>query len=253
MAGEQISNYVDFRNQTFMDFGVVARVSVAGREQREFLFNSDVGGRSWRHHASKSFLVPLERSDGGYAWDPLTEDRLEYESRQDESAPVTGTYEVPESLHEFSERFSQTLWCGLIAYEVGVRETKMCQVVTGYSGEPVYPTAKQSRDKGMMDEVDWHCRAWFLGDKLGRVRVNPEKSTLSIDRSFSQMDESGSTLAVQGEVLTTDIPARMFKNAPRLPARLGNWQPALDGLYRRLNCYRTSCGTAHYYDANVPE
>src|SRR5688572_12067822 len=85
MAGELMSDYVDFRNQTFMDFGVVAKISVLSSEQKEFIGNSDVLGRSLRHKSSRSFFVPLERSDGVLAWDPLTEGHVEHGTGRDKS------------------------------------------------------------------------------------------------------------------------------------------------------------------------
>lgn len=87
-----------------------------------------------------------------------------------------------------------------------------------------------------MDEVDWHySRVWFGDVQLGRMRVNPLEDTLSIDHTYSYLDESGSTLILVGEVVA-ELPVSVDRGTPTLPGELSDWQPALDGLFDRLYC-----------------
>lgn len=226
-----------------MDFGVVATTSMYGVQTRDFIANSDVFDTALQRHNGHRFYFPLERNDPLYpefVWNPLTEARVA--SEEDQGQPVIAEYKIPDALRRFEEYFPGRLRFGIVGHEIGVQETGQTQVISGYYGELLRPIVKGLMDHGEIDALDWHrTRTWFGDEQLGRVRISlPEEedvaeSTLSIDRTYTNLSDDGTSLVLVGEVVL-EMPVDIERGTPNLPQELSDWQPAVDGLFDRLFC-----------------
>lgn len=266
MAWER-TGYDDIRRQTYMDFGVVATTSMYGVQAREFITNSDVFDTALQRSNGHRFYFPLERKDPLYpefVWNPLVEARVA--SEKDQGRPVTAEYKIPDALRGFEGYFPDRLRFGLVGHEIGVQETGRTQVITGYYGELLRPIVRGLMDHGEIDALDWHrTRTWFGDDQLGRVQVDPlenedeseGRGRLSIDRTYTYLNDDRSALTLVGEVVA-EMPVDIERGTPMLPEELNDWQPAVDGLFDRLFCSGKIdgyyCMGPHYaYPDEVPD
>lgn len=241
MAFPEQPGFTVFRNETFLNFGVVAVTRTAEREHRDYVHELDVYAGALDHARTSHFYFPLMRTDGAptqFGWDPIVEDE-----RTPEGEMLTGLFELPDSLKKYKEDFPGRLWMGMVAYEAGMLD-EHTQVITDFDGGALPPLVTGFKDGGVMEHADRHdITPWFVGTSLGRVRLNQEEDTLNIDRTCTRLSEDGTVIILESEVVAKDLPNHESAEGEHLAV----WQPAIKAVYERLYCEPAyQCTTAHY-------
>lgn len=152
----------------------------------------------------------------------------------DDKQPPDYVYKEPESLRD--ARYSVQL----LGSEYG-DGADFIQVVAAADGQPLAPFRVEETPRGR----DWHIAAHFLASALSWVAVvkrrDGESGEYSITIGDGQIGIEDRQIIVRRRRLLWHYDVA----APALPAEYAAWQPALRGLYARIQCPDPRCG-AHF-------